>query len=137
VYVVLNLRARGLTPHGFIDFLESWQLRALKHLGLTVEADREHVGIWVSGPLSRAQQKISSMGMRISQGVSSHGFAVNLDPNLEMFRAIHPCGLEGEVMTSLRAQGIQLSMKALADVLIETFEDSPIKVLHTPSIKVV
>jgi lipoyl(octanoyl) transferase len=59
----------------------------------------KHVGVWVG------ERKIASVGVHISQGISSHGFAVNVDNDLDPFSWVVACGLPDVQMTSLRAEG--------------------------------
>jgi lipoyl(octanoyl) transferase len=55
----------------------------------------DHRGVWVG------EKKICSVGVNVSRGISTHGFALNLSNDLRYFQYIRPCGLEGEVMTSV------------------------------------
>jgi lipoyl(octanoyl) transferase len=75
---------------------------ALADAGLEAGTKRghKHVGVWVS------ERKIASVGVHISHGISSHGFAVNVDNDLDPFTWVVACGLPEVQMTSLQAEGI-------------------------------
>jgi lipoyl(octanoyl) transferase len=86
----------------YILTMERSIVAALADAGLTAGTKRghKHVGVWVG------ERKIASVGVHISQGVSSHGFAVNVDNDLEPFTWVVACGLPEVQMTSLQAEGI-------------------------------
>ncbi|MEV6350587.1 lipoyl(octanoyl) transferase LipB [Actinoplanes sp. NPDC051851] len=100
-YLVVNLRERG--PADVVRWLELSLIAALADLG--VEAVRRDtppgspslVGVWTP-----THEKLISIGMRIRGGVTSHGFALNIDPDLTAFTRFTACRLEGVTMTSLR-----------------------------------
>ncbi|WP_306204910.1 lipoyl(octanoyl) transferase LipB [Actinoplanes sp. RD1] len=110
-YLVLNLRERG--PGDVIRWLETTLIAALADLGFaTVRRDTPKgspslVGVWTPDG-----EKLVSIGMRIRGGVTSHGFALNIDPDLSVFDTFVACGLDDVRMTSLRRlserQGVPL-----------------------------
>ena len=70
---------------------------------LGVEAVRRdgHPGCWIAGDARRPPRKIGALGIRIERGVSYHGIALNVDPDLRDFELIDPCGMPGLVSTSI------------------------------------
>ena len=82
------------------------------------------VGIWVDRGGGR-EDKIAAIGVRIRQWVSLHGIAINVDPDLEHFSGIVPCGIAGEALgvTSLHQLGILISMPELDSALKASFEE--------------
>jgi lipoate-protein ligase B len=100
-YLVLDLRQRG--PADVVRWLESGLVRAVGELGFaarrrdTPPGASSLVGVW-----TRGQRKVASIGMRIRHGITSHGFALNVDPDLGAFDQFTACGLPGVRMTSLR-----------------------------------
>jgi len=74
--------------------------------------------VWVDTPQSPA--KVAAIGVHISRWVTSHGFAVNLDPDLSFFRYIVPCGLTKPV-TSLRALGSTACREEVVEALTTAF----------------
>jgi lipoyl(octanoyl) transferase len=100
-YVVMSLRERG--PVDVVRWLENGLVGALDRLGFeTVRRDSPPgspslVGVWTP-----EQHKVASIGMRIRRGVTSHGFALNVDPDMRVFDQFTVCGLQHVTMTSLR-----------------------------------
>ncbi|GGO00720.1 lipoyl(octanoyl) transferase LipB [Nocardia rhizosphaerihabitans] len=99
-YLVLDLRQRG--PGDIVRWLEQGLISALDSLGLrTVRRDtptkaQSLVGVW-----TLEHKKVASIGMRIRGGVTSHGFALNIAPDLAAFSAFTACGLPEVAMTSI------------------------------------
>lgn len=99
-YLVMNLRERG--PADVVRWVENGLVAALDALGFaatrreTPPRAQSLVGVWTPD-----HRKIASIGMRIRGGVTSHGFALNVDPDLTAFAAFTPCGLPDVAMTSL------------------------------------
>ncbi|MFI5610542.1 lipoyl(octanoyl) transferase LipB [Amycolatopsis sp. NPDC051903] len=99
-YLVMNLRERG--PGDVVRWLEQGLITALDSLGFpavrfdTPPGAQSLVGVWLS-----EHRKVASIGMRIRGGVTSHGFALNISPDLAAFTAFTACGLPGVAMTSL------------------------------------
>ena len=83
----MNLRARGLTVPCYVRALELAVIEALAEIGIEPRIDRHHVGVWT------ARGKIAAIGVAQRHGVTLHGFAVNLQPDLAHFELINPCGL--------------------------------------------
>jgi lipoyl(octanoyl) transferase len=116
-YLVLNLHERG--PGDVVRWLENGLIAALGDLGFdTVRRDTPKgspslVGVWT--PDGR---KLASIGMRIRGGVTSHGFALNIDPDLSVFDSFVACSLDDVAMTSLRQLSVagKLPMPAEAAV---------------------
>jgi lipoyl(octanoyl) transferase len=112
----------------FVRALEEVALTALSLLGVQAERRDGLTGVWVG------REKIVAIGVRVGAGgVTSHGLALNVDPDLAHFAGIVPCGLATEGVTSLAALGIPADMAeartamraALATVLSVTLEDVP------------
>ena len=87
----------------FVLTMERAIVAALADAGLEAgtRLGHKHVGVWVG------ERKIASVGIHISQGVSAHGFAVNVENDLAPFTAVVACGLPDVQMTSLRAEGVE------------------------------
>jgi len=86
----------------FVLTMERAIVAALADAGLEAgtKLGHRHVGVWVG------ERKIASVGIHISQGVSAHGFAVNVENDLAPFTSVVACGLPDVTMTSLRAEGV-------------------------------
>ena len=79
-------------------FLEGIVIDVLSQFGIESHRDECATGVWTDGA------KICAMGVRVSQWVSMHGFALNVSPNLDHFDLIVPCGLSGRTVTSMQQQ---------------------------------
>jgi lipoyl(octanoyl) transferase len=96
-YPIVKLRARGLTVPCYVRALELAVIDALADAGVEACLEAEHVGVWT------ARGKIAAIGVAQRHGVSLHGFAVNLQPDLDHFTLINPCGI-GELGVASAAQ---------------------------------
>jgi lipoyl(octanoyl) transferase len=96
-YPIVRLRARGLTVPCYVRALELAVVDALGEIGVSAHVDEEHVGVWT------AAGKIAAIGVAQRHGISLHGFAVNLQPDLSHFALINPCGIGELGVTSAAA----------------------------------
>ena len=103
-----SVAARDL--HAYVAGLEAWLIATLALLGVVGERRPGRVGIWVVDPASGAENKIAAIGVRITRWVSWHGVSLNVDPALDHFGGIVPCGIRAHGVTSLRAIGVRVSM---------------------------
>jgi lipoate-protein ligase B len=94
-YPVLNLKEKGLSVRQYIWSLEEVVIMLLHSIGIHGNRVADHRGVWVG------DKKICSVGINVSRGISTHGFALNVNTKLHCFQYIRPCGLESEVMTSI------------------------------------
>ena len=117
-YPILTAAVGGALPDtkAFVTSVEQLVIDTLAELGLPAGRLPEHPGVWV-GLGTSEPRKIAAIGVRLSRGRSKHGFALNVDPDMDMFTAIVPCGIPDRPVTSLRAEGIDASMKQVTDVV--------------------
>jgi lipoyl(octanoyl) transferase len=115
-YVMLDLSRRGRDVRAFVTSLEDWLIATLVRLGVKGERSPSQVGIFVDGA------KIASIGIRLRHWISFHGVSLNVDPDLEHFTGIVPCGLKDTAVTSLAALGVQADMSEVDRALRSTFE---------------
>jgi lipoyl(octanoyl) transferase len=120
-YVMLDLQRRGPDLRAYIWRLEEWLIRTLARFGIQGERRDGRIGIWVVKP-SGQEAKIAALGVRVRRWVTYHGVAINLDPDLEHFGGIVPCGISGFGVTSLADLGLTTTMQELDAALIEAFE---------------
>jgi lipoyl(octanoyl) transferase len=120
-YVMLDLETRGRDIRDFITRLETWMIKALAEFNVAGEIRRDRVGIWVrrSSKGRDVEDKIAAIGLRVSRWVSSHGIALNVDPDLSHFKGIVPCGIHDHGVTSLADLGLPISMYDV-DVALRT-----------------
>ncbi|MEO3431476.1 lipoyl(octanoyl) transferase LipB [Pelagibius sp. CAU 1746] len=124
VYVMLDLKRRGPDLRRFVENLEEWVIRALASFSVTGERREGRVGIWVerNDPLRGAREdKIAAIGVRVRRWVTYHGIAVNVEPDLEHFSGIVPCGISEHGVTSLVDLGLPVGMADLDAALRASF----------------
>lgn len=95
VYPIIDLRSRGKDIHRYINDLEEVLIRTLADFSIEARRDAKHVGVWVD------DEKIAAIGVRIKRWITMHGFAINVNPNLEHFSYINPCGIVDKGVTSI------------------------------------
>ena len=94
-YPIFDLKEYGKDVHVFLRNLEQVVIETISEFFVTGEAVPGLTGVWVGG------DKISSIGIAARKWISYHGFALNVDPNLEHWSLLHPCGLIGKHVTAL------------------------------------
>jgi lipoyl(octanoyl) transferase len=117
-YVQLDLDKRGRDVRCFVHELERWVIAALGQLGVVARAVEGRIGIWVDTPAGEA--KIGAIGVRVRRWVTLHGFSINVDPDLDHFSGIIPCGISEYSVASLASIGNKASFQTLDDALCFT-----------------
>ena len=116
LYPVLDVRARGLRAGDYVRALEAVATQTLAALGIEGGRVSGRPGVWVDGA------KVAAVGVRIDRGVSRHGLALNVAPDLAWFDAIVACGLADAGVTSMaRVLGEAPSLPAVAGVMADAF----------------
>ncbi|MFD1612995.1 lipoyl(octanoyl) transferase LipB [Sphingomonas tabacisoli] len=118
-YVQLDLDRRGRDIRCFVHELERWVIGALGQLGVAARAVDGRIGIWVDTPAGEA--KIGAIGVRVRRWVTLHGFSVNVDPDLDHFTGIVPCGLSEFPVASMASIGNKVPLEALDSALWTAF----------------
>jgi lipoyl(octanoyl) transferase len=122
-YVMLDLKRRKNDVRRFVRDLEEWLIRALAEFNVKGERRPGRIGIWI-GNDDGSEDKIAAIGVRVRHWVTFHGVSLNVDPELEHFSGIVPCGVRDEKfgVTSLAALGIPVSMADVDVALKRSFE---------------
>lgn len=103
-YPLLDLTQHGCDLHAYIRRLESVLIDVLDSLGIGASRQAGLTGVWV-GPDERGPlRKIAAIGIRVQRWVTSHGFSLNVDMDMEPFGLIVPCGLHGRAVTSVASE---------------------------------
>jgi lipoyl(octanoyl) transferase len=121
-YVMLDLKRRGPDVRAYVHGLEEWIIRALGRFNVRGLRREGRVGIWIDEGGGR-ENKIAAIGVRVRRWVTYHGISVNLDPDLQHFQGIVPCGVRQHGVTSLHAQGILVTMPELDAALQGAFDE--------------
>ena len=121
-YLMLDLRERGRDVRAYVHSLEGWLIETLDAFGVRGERREGRVGVWVRRADGSGEDKIAAIGVRVRRWVTLHGISLNVEPELEHFSGIVPCGVRAHGVTSLVALGRVVSMPEVDTVLRETFE---------------
>lgn len=113
LYVLLDLRRRGLGVRALVTLLEQAVVAFLADQGIRAEARPDAPGVYVDGA------KIAALGLRVRRGASYHGVALNVDPDLSAFTRINPCGYEGLEATSLKRLGVEMNVETAGRTVAE------------------
>jgi lipoyl(octanoyl) transferase len=125
-YVMLDLQARRPDVRAYVCALEDWLIATLAEFNISAGRRPAAVGIWVPRPDKgdgRAD-KIAAIGIRIRRWVTFHGIALNVDPVLDHFSGIVPCGIRTDGVTSMADLGVTASMADVDSVLRRQFENT-------------
>jgi len=128
-YVMLDLNCRKKDVRLFVHLLEQWIINTLDQFNIRGERREKRIGVWVQRknkpPMAdgrKREDKIAALGIRIRKWVTFHGISINVDPDLEHFSGIVPCGVTGHGTTSLVDLGLPVTMDDLDIVLRQEFE---------------
>ena len=131
VYVMLDVGKRGRDVRAFVQQLEAWVIATLDQFNVRGEIRDGRVGVWVTRPEkppqpdgTPAEDKIAAIGIRLRKWVSFHGISLNVEPELEHFSGIVPCGIADHGVTSLVDLGLPVTMDDLDVALKKTFDQS-------------
>ncbi len=95
VYPIIDLRERGKDIHRYVHDLEAVIIRTLSSFSIGADRDDSHAGVWVKN------EEIAAIGLSIKRWITMHGIALNVDPELEHFSLINPCGFSDRKATSI------------------------------------
>jgi lipoyl(octanoyl) transferase len=131
-YPIVALEPYGDDVHGYIRRMERVMIDSLSDLAIVAEVIEGLTGVWVGGRPPEGR-KIGSIGIHVNRGVTTHGFAVNVNNDLQPFEWVVPCGIDGVRMTSIcRELGATYDMGAYMDAVCahfgEIYERRPVAV---------
>jgi lipoyl(octanoyl) transferase len=152
VYLMLDLNKRGRDVRQYVQQLEQWIIATLAEFGVEGFTREGRIGVWVDvaaeleksgrvapklreplaagvseakgakGPL-QSEAKIAALGVRVQGWVTSHGIAINVNPDLSHYAGIVPCGIREFGVTSLQALGVHATMDEVDAALKKNFAD--------------
>tara|TARA_B110000091_G_C13594476_1_gene381990 strand:- start:73 stop:726 length:654 start_codon:yes stop_codon:yes gene_type:complete len=129
-YTMLDLNKRGKDVRKYVHSLEEWIIQTLAEFDIKGERRKDRVGVWVvrdDKPASSSGQfmedKIAAVGVRLRKWISFHGIAINVNPNLNHYKGIVPCGIQQHGVTSLADLGLKVTIEDLDKALIKTFNN--------------
>ena len=126
VYLMLDLRNGNKDIKKLVWNIEEWLILVLKDLGILGYRIPGMVGVWVKDPGrvnidGTRDKKIAALGLRVKKWVTFHGLALNVNPNLNFFTNINPCGISGKGVTSLHELGVKIKTADVDKIFKQTF----------------
>ena len=101
---------------GFVRELETALISVCAEFGVKADRYCERSGVWVRD--DKSDRKIAAIGLRVAKGVTMHGFALNVNPDLSAYEKIIPCGISGAKVTSLSAElGREITINEVIPVI--------------------
>ena len=117
-YFVIDLKKRKKDIRKFISLIENTIIKTLEYYNVKTFSDRENIGIWHSK--NSEIKKVAAIGVRVSKWIAYHGFSININSNLDKYKAIIPCGIRNKGITNLKEINNQ-NYQSLGDKLTENF----------------
>ena len=117
-YFVIDLKKRKKDIRNFITIIEKTIIDTLQFFNIKTFSDKENIGIWYKD--NEQTKKVAAIGVRISKWIAYHGFSININNNLEKYKAIIPCGIKDKGITNLKQIKDQ-DYRELEKKLVEVF----------------
>ena len=117
-YFVIDLKKRKKDIRNFISIIEKTIIDTLQFFSIKAFSDKENIGIWYKD--NEQTKKVAAIGVRISKWIAYHGFSININNNLDKYKAIIPCGIKDKGVTNLKLIKNQ-DYKELDKKLVEIF----------------
>ena len=114
-YPVMNLKQWQQDVHWYVETLEEVLIRALAGLGLRAGRKAKYTGVWIGN------EKIAAIGVSVRQWITGHGFALNVNNSLDIFRSVIPCGISEFGVTSITKEGLDVNMEQAAAFAVKEF----------------
>jgi lipoyl(octanoyl) transferase len=122
-YPILDLEKFYTDIGRYLRSLEEVVIRTLVEYGIRAGRSRGETGVWIDADKAGAERKICALGVRCSRWITMHGFAFNVNTDLEYFNHIIPCGIRGKQVTSLQKElGCAVPMEEVKEKLKGNFE---------------
>jgi len=118
IYFVLNLNNRKKNIRELIEKVEKCIIDILFEYKIKSHEDRKNIGIWVNQ--KGKDKKIAAIGIKVKKWIAYHGFSININNNLKMYRAINPCGITNKGVTNFKELN-KNDYKNLNEVIVTKF----------------
>jgi len=117
-YIILDLRSDKFDIYGFLRYIELLIIGVLKKLDINAYQIEGLRGVWAEN------KKLVSIGVGVKKGITMHGFALNVNPDLSYFSKINPCGLDSKSISSIaELKKMNFPMKTVQNLFIEQFPE--------------
>ena len=121
-YPILDLNNFNISIKQYIFGVEEVLIRVLKHYQIEAGRSAGETGVWLDAEHPQKARKIGAIGARISQMVCMHGFALNVNTDLNYYHSIIPCGIQDKGVTSLEKElGSKVQMEEVQHLLLQAF----------------
>lgn len=121
-YPILNLNNHYRDMHRYLRDIEEAVIRSIGAFGITGKRVEAVTGVWVDTP--RGSEKICAIGVKVTRWITMHGFALNVNSNLDFFNNIIPCGITDKGVTSMqKISGKEFPLSDIEDRIITSFEE--------------
>ena len=117
-YFVIDLKKRKKDIRNFISIIEKTIIDTLQFFSIKTFSDKENIGIWYKD--NEQTKKVAAIGVRISKWIAYHGFSININNDLDKYKAIIPCGIKDKGVTNLKQIKDQ-DYRQLEKKLVEIF----------------
>ena len=123
-YPILDLEQFKTDIGWYLRSLEEVIIKTLAVFGITAGRSPGETGVWIDAELKGSERKICAMGVRCSRWITMHGWALNVNTDLDYFNHIIPCGIKDKAVTSMgRELGTTVEMSEVIEVLQRQFEE--------------
>ena len=128
IYLMVNLERFSYDIRKYVSFLEQLIMNTLYEFNISTHRWDKAIGVWTYKQINsrkivnKERHKIASIGIRVRKKISFHGISVNINPNLDFFDKIVPCGLENSKATSAKELGVKVSYNDFDEALKFNFE---------------
>ena len=123
MYPIIDMANFGVGVKEYVDLLEEVVIRTVGEFGITGERLEGATGVWLDAHTSRAR-KICAIGIKCSRYVTMHGFALNVNTDLNYFNYINPCGFVDKGVTSIsKEMGTEVPVAEVKAVVKKYFEE--------------
>ena len=128
IYLMINLERFSYDIRKYVNFLEQLIMNTLYKFNISTHRWDKAIGVWTYKQINsrkivnKERHKIASIGIRVRKKISFHGISVNINPNLDFFDKIVPCGLENSKATSAKELGVKVSYNDFDEALKINFE---------------
>ena len=121
IYFVINLNKREKDIRKFINKIENCIIQILKEYNVKSYSDPKNIGIWINN--KNKFEKIAAIGVRVKKWIAYHGFSLNINNDLSLYKKIVPCGIKNKQVTSLKKIGIK-NWRNIDDIIKKNFLNS-------------
>jgi len=117
-YFAIDLKQRHKNIRKFITLIEKTIIESLSEYNIKSFGDPKNIGIWIND--KNSTKKVAAIGVRVSKWIAYHGFAININNNLNKYKNIIPCGIIDKGVTNLKEVSDQ-NYNSLSDVIVNNF----------------